>query len=249
MQIRRPKRDPTPPRSRPQTLVDQSSVLKGLEERCVLQAGAISDLKRSKVKDDKEKIELQRAAQKHRNELQVECQKLKETEATLRKVGNQRASKNKENAELTKKIENMHKELLQAQATIASQKQTIESKKEERKNKENTELTEKIQDMHKQLKQAEAIIALQKETIELQKEERTSIQAMYDAQQQNLSLGINGECVVCMEKQATYLFTACGHMSLCESCTKVIDLKQPCPVCFAYFDGSTVQPWIKLFQC
>ena len=42
------------------------------------------------------------------------------------------------------------------------------------------------------------------------------------------------DCVVCLERKATWIFSGCGHLCLCKPCSRKANLKKSaatCPIC------------------
>lgn len=49
--------------------------------------------------------------------------------------------------------------------------------------------------------------------------------------------GGEGNCVICLEKKASFALIPCGHLSLCIQCkqTRLQDLHHTCPLCRSTF--------------
>jgi hypothetical protein len=45
-------------------------------------------------------------------------------------------------------------------------------------------------------------------------------------------VGIDNECVMCMDVEKSHAFVPCGHMCVCEGCAaKVMGANKECPFC------------------
>jgi hypothetical protein len=165
-------------------------------------------------------------------------------EPTIEEIERQRQSQEME--ELKKK--QLKEEIRPDLEEIKRQRQEIEKLKKQCQEME--ELKKKAEDIERQRreidlerqrqelkkKQLKEDIRPDLEDIERQRRELEELQKKCHELEKHKNNAANekitDECVVCMDKKRSYLFVPCGHLSLCEGCSKTImDGDKTCPTC------------------
>lgn len=48
---------------------------------------------------------------------------------------------------------------------------------------------------------------------------------------------LSEDCVICLEKKSIYASIPCGHLKYCETCIKIVQIKNECAICRSHVDS------------